>query len=119
MLPVSAIAQVAAHSMQVQIAGFLTSLVATQGWECCHKDRAQWHQDAREAPDAARPRQIRKLRAASCQKSRERSGMRFLPTKRLSITRQYHLAVMGILSALFLAGCDISFASNYGAISNS
>ena len=45
--------------------------------------------------------------------------MHFLQTRRQSMTRQHRLAGMSILAALFLAGCDISFASNYGSISDS
>ncbi len=42
-----------------------------------------------------------------------------MPARRLSILWQHRHAVLGVLAALFLAGCDISFASNYGKISNS
>jgi hypothetical protein len=44
--------------------------------------------------------------------------MRFLPAQRPASTWQRRCASVGILAALFLAGCDLSFASTGSQISN-
>src|SRR5690242_189924 len=117
MLPVSAIAQVAARSMQVQIARFLTSMVATRDWSYCHKDR-------RNGTRMQDQRQDYSTTGGQCASGelpepKERGVMQFLSTERRYFYGQRCLAVIGLLMAFFLAGCDISFASNNGAISNS